>query len=190
MIATLLLAAGASSRMGVRDKLMEQIDGQPLLAVMAARALENGPLYVTLPARDHPRAGTLPQAAQVVAVTGQMSDSIKAGIAALPDDMTGVVILPADMPAIAATDIAAIITCAEASQAPIVRATTDDGKPGHPIYFARSVFDELATITGDRGAHAICVTHKADTEFVPLAGNRARLDLDTPEEWSAYRRTL
>ena len=53
MIATLLLAAGQSSRMGGRDKLLETVDGVPLLALLTARALRVGPTFVTLPSPAH-----------------------------------------------------------------------------------------------------------------------------------------
>ena len=39
MIATLLLAAGKSSRMGARDKLLEIVDGVPLLRQSTGQAL-------------------------------------------------------------------------------------------------------------------------------------------------------
>lgn len=190
MIPILLLAAGESSRMRGADKLLEELNGKPLLQIMAERALAHGPVYVTLPAADHPRHTALPKAAQPVIINGAMSDSIKAGIAALPDTALGVVILPADMPDITADDIGTILTRAQTSQASIIRATTETGDPGHPIYFARRLFPDFADLNGDNGATPICKAHAAETEFLPLNGNRARLDLDTPEEWLEYRRKL
>ena len=60
-IPILLLAAGASNRMRGRDKLMEEVDGQPLVARMArmARAATDGAVLVTLPPQPHPRHGAL-----------------------------------------------------------------------------------------------------------------------------------
>ena len=102
-IAILLLAAGASSRMKGRDKLMEEVDGQPLLTLMCRRAALTGlPVYVTLPGPSHPRAAATGDAIQVPvpdAAEG-MSASIRRGTAALPDDTQAVMILPADMPEI------------------------------------------------------------------------------------------
>lgn len=186
MIPTLILAAGKSSRMGGRDKLLEQVDGLPLLTRQAERALDAGPVIVTLPSADHPRAAVVPTGVTTVVVAGQMSDSIRAGIAAVPDDASGVVILPADMPDITAADIAAIKAAASGNIA-IVRAATDDGEPGHPIYFARKTFPDFKGLIGDRGAFRICENWLDDTKLIPLNGQRARLDLDTPEEWDRYR---
>ena len=189
MIATLLLAAGSSSRMGGRDKLLEPIEGVPLLEVLARRAISVGPVFVTLPPGDHARRFALPQAAQPVEVADAdlgMAHSIRAGIDALPDASIGVMILPADMPDISADDLAAIKARALETRARIVRATTENGEPGHPIYFAASEFPRFDTLTGDVGAFSLCEGMEADTETVPLNGDRARLDLDTPEDWDAY----
>lgn len=185
-IPTVILAAGRSSRMGARDKLLEDIDGLPLLRRQVERALESGLVIVTLPSADHPRAAVVPARATIVVVAGQMSDSIRAGIAAVPVDAPGVVILPADMPDITAADISAVKAAATDDIA-IVRAATQDGKPGHPIYFARKTFSDFNTIEGDRGAFRICENWPDDTKIVPLNGQRARLDLDTPEDWDRYR---
>jgi CTP:molybdopterin cytidylyltransferase MocA len=189
MIATLLLAAGKSSRMGARDKLLETVDGVPLLALLTARALIVGPTFVTLPSADHPRRSALPQSAQIVVVDANlgMAHSIKAGIAALPDTATGVVILPADMPDITAADMAAIHAAASGSNLPIVRANTQDGRVGHPIYFAASQFHRFADLDGDRGAQRLTVGLEDQIRLVTLDGDRALLDLDTPEDWAAYR---
>ena len=187
MIATLLLAAGQSSRMRGGDKLLEIVDGKPVLGLLAARALTLGPTFVTVPALNHPRRKVLPNAAQVVAVQGQMSDSIKAGIMALPDTTSGVMILPADMPDITAQDMAAIHAAARASDALIVRAATEDGRAGHPIYFAATLFHLFDTLSEDRGAFRLAKGYEDQTLLVPLRGDRARLDLDTPEDWAAYR---
>lgn len=190
MMPTLLLAAGQSSRMRGGDKLLEPVAGQPLVRLMADRALETGPCLVTLPSADHPRRVVLPKAVQVVAVAGQMSDSIRAGVAALPAEATAVMILPADMPDITARDMETLKAHARTSGALVTRATTCDGKPGHPIVFDRALFGDLQRLTGDRGAYTLCRDHLDRTAFVALAGQRARLDLDTPEDWETYRKGL
>lgn len=193
MIVTLLLAAGQSTRMQGRDKLLEQVQGQPVLALLANRALAVGPVYATLPAPDHPRCAVLPAGAVPVIVQGAhlgMSASLRAGIAALPENTTGVIILPADMPDITTQDLAAIRQHALITRAPIIRATTPDGQFGHPAYFAASQFPRFAALTGDRGGAVLFKGMEAQTRTVILQGDRAVLDLDTPEDWAAYRHRL
>lgn len=187
-IPTLLLAAGASSRMGGSDKLLRKIRGHPLLTRISARACATGPVYVTLPGDEHPRCTALPKAAHIVPVRGQMADSIKAGISALPADTAGVIILPADMPDITAQDIAIFRETARALDPQILRATNPTGVPGHPVYFSHRLFSEFAKLTGDAGAAPICRKYAAETTFVPLPDQRALLDLDTPEDWENFEK--
>jgi CTP:molybdopterin cytidylyltransferase MocA len=191
MIAILLLAAGQSARMQGRDKLLEKVGDQPVLALLASRALAVGPVYVTLPSPDHPRCAVLPAAANRVFVQDPhmgMSASLRAGIAGLPNDVSGVIILPADMPDITEQDLAAVRQRALDTDAAIIRAATPDGRFGHPTYFAASQFPRFADLTGDRGG-AVLFKHMGQlTQTVTLDGDRAVLDLDTPEDWAAYRR--
>ena len=61
------------------------------------------------------------------------------------------------------------------------------GKPGHPILFAASLRPRFATLSGDSGGQEVTVPLSTQTHIVRLPGNRARHDLDTPEDWAAYR---
>ncbi len=175
------------------DKLLEPIDGVPILQRLATSAVAVAPTFVTLPSLTHTRRSCLPESAHSIAVPNAdrgMAFSLRAGIQALPETATGVIILPADMPDITQNDLAQIHGLAQSDSPTLLRATTDDGKPGHPIYFARHLFAQFDQLSGDRGAFEICQNHAAETTFFPLNGQRARLDLDTPEDWDSYRKTL
>ncbi|KIC26600.1 MULTISPECIES: nucleotidyltransferase family protein [unclassified Leisingera] len=187
-IAILLLAAGASSRMQGRDKLMEEVDGQPLLTLMCRRAALTGlPVYVTLPGPSHPRAAATGDATQVPvpdAAEG-MSASIRRGTAALLDGTQAVMILPADMPEITAQDMLHLAAHFGGPDSPVLRATAEDGTPGHPVLFPRRCFEVLQCLQGDQGARSILTAETVRT--VPLPGRHALTDLDTPEDWAAWR---
>ena len=57
----IILAAGASSRMRGRDKLLELVEGDPLLRRQAqmVRDVTSGPVIVALPPMPHPRYAVL-----------------------------------------------------------------------------------------------------------------------------------
>lgn len=194
MIPILILAAGRSSRMAPRDKLLEQLDGESLLSRTVRRACLVAPTFVTLPSNRHPRAACLPREATSVPAPGAgrdgLSASLQSGLKALPKDCPAVMVLPADMPALTTEDIRNVYDRATVTTAPIVRATTATGVPGHPVVFKRILFPDIMTLRGDRGAAALCSAQSSQTEFVQLPGQRARLDLDTPEAWKAYRESL
>ncbi|WP_138933905.1 nucleotidyltransferase family protein [Roseovarius arcticus] len=188
--AILLPAAGASSRMDGRDKLLEIVDGKPLLVRQALRALATGaPVYVTT-RHDRPaRIAALDSldVAQVhVADPDQgLSASIRAGVAALPGDVTALLVLLPDLPDIETADLHTMIAAQVAAPDQILRATAQDGTPGHPTIFPRSLFAALGTLTGDTGAQVLL--RKEGFTPVPLLGNRAITDLDTPKDWALWR---
>ncbi|MGY3437036.1 MULTISPECIES: nucleotidyltransferase family protein [unclassified Marinovum] len=191
--ALILPAAGLSSRMRGGDKLLEMVGGVPCIRAMALRGLAAGlSVIVPLPSDSHPRALALAETPVLrlpVPDAGDgMAHSLRRGIAALPDSIDAALILPPDMPDIQTEDLRRLIGAAKAApEALIVQATTKDGTPGHPILFRRAVFTEFAALTGDTGARDILRAHAGARKLVPLPGQRARLDLDTPEDWAAWR---
>jgi molybdenum cofactor cytidylyltransferase len=194
-IAILIPAAGASSRMRGRDKLLEEVDGLPLLRRQALRARETGAhVAVTLPDHDHPRAAALVGLpVQLIGVPDSdqgMSASIRRGVGHLPRNMRAVIILPADMPEIETTDIQRLISSFNATPfAMLQQATAADGTPGHPVVFPQDCFVALQTLTGDHGARDVLRANKNRLRLVGLEGRRALTDLDTPEAWQAWRKT-
>lgn len=187
----LLLAAGASTRMRGTDKLLEDVDGEPLIRRQAqiARAATTGPVILTLPPPPHPRYAALTDLEILClpvpdAATG-LSASIRAGINALPPSASRVMICLTDLPDLTLQDLITVATAP--SQETITRGATQSGKPGHPIIFDRCHFDALKSLTGDAGAKPLL--KNAKTTLIPLRGTHALNDLDTPEDWAAWRAT-
>ena len=193
MFTILLLAAGSSSRMRGRDKLMEKVDGQPLICTMAHRALQAcRTVVVALP----PNADTRFDALNTLDVTTcvvqdaakGMAFSLRAGVAALPKNASAVMILPADMPELDALDLETMIAAWRASPSDaILRGTSTKGRPGHPVIFPKTDFAALQEITGDQGARDVLKANATRVVLVPLPDQHALTDLDTPEEWQAWR---
>ncbi len=186
--AILILAAGASSRMKGRDKLLEPVHGRPLLQVVIHRAAETGmPVYVTLPGPKHNRAVySVPAHPVYVPNAGEgMAASIRAGVAALPPAIEAVMILPADMPEITEEDMLHIAGASHGHDPSIVRACSASGRGGHPVLFPRRYFPELLKVTGDGGAKEILL-HRP-VRKINLPGEHATTDLDTPEHWAEWR---
>ena len=71
----------------------------------------------------------------------------------------------------------------------ILRGTDTKGTRGHPIVFDACLRPEFADLTGDSGGADILRRHKDRIEYVRLPADHATLDLDTPEDWAAYRGT-
>lgn len=191
--AILILAAGASSRMRGGDKLLEVVAGQPLLRLMALRAIGAGKerVFCTLPGPTHQRSACLDGLAVTPVLVADPSEgmgaSIRAGVAALPEDCPAVMILPADMPEITADDLTTILLAHQSAPAAILRAVDHDGTPGHPVIFPADLFPALGACQGDTGARDVLRGHPDRVILVPLPDRHATTDLDTPEDWAAWR---
>ena len=182
----LILAAGASSRMRGRDKLLEEVDGEPLLARQVRIAAATGrPVHVALPAGPHPRRAHLAGAAaiDVPDAAGGIGRSIAAGVSALRDS-PAILLLLGDLPEIGTADLLAVLR-APRGPGQVVRGATASGAPGHPILLPPNAYSGLAGLRGDDGGRSVLRGHS--TRLVPLPGDRARLDLDTPEAWAQWR---
>ena len=184
----LLLAAGRSSRMQGHDKLMEDIDGVPLVRLMASRARKAAvAVRVVLgPDQDARRAAL--DGLDVTIVTAQDGDGMAASIRAGVAGLTGPVLLAlADMPAITAQDFHLMLSLGAQAPQAILQAATRDGRPGHPVLFPADCLTELAQLRGDSGAKAILAAAGDRRHLLPLPDDRAIVDLDTPEDWAAWR---
>lgn len=189
-IAILLLAAGASSRMRGADKLMEEVEGLPLLHRQALNALAaSDSVYVTLPCGPSARRDALHgldiTCIDVPDASEGMAASLRTGVAALPHGTDAVMVLPGDMPGLDADALKAVMAQFDLGEPGVIRGATHDGAPGHPVILPARLFPRLLALTGDVGARAVLRDETAT--LVSLPGDAAVLDLDTPEAWSAWR---
>mgnify|MGYP005755849719 CR=1 FL=1 len=175
------------------DKLLEQVAGRPLLRLMLERAVDvaAGPVLCTLPGPDHPRMACLDglpvTPVPVPDASEGMGASIRAGVSALPDGCGAVMILPADLPELEAEDLRVLMTAWRNDPTAILRATDQTGNHGHPVIFPADLFAALTKCHGDAGARDVLRAHAERIIAVPLPGHRATTDLDTPEDWAAWR---
>jgi molybdenum cofactor cytidylyltransferase len=190
-VAALILAAGASSRMGSPKQLLDW-GGRPLVRAAAevALAARLDPLMVVV-------GGAHAAVAEALAglplriitnpdyAAGQ-STSLRAGIAALGQDADAVVVLLGDQPFVTAAIVEQLVTEWQASGAAIV-APTYAGQRGNPVLFARAVFPELLDIQGDQGARAVLAADSTRVRLIAFDDPRPLADIDTPED---YKRLL
>lgn len=186
----LIPAAGASSRMRGGDKLLELVGFEPMLRRQARMARSVCPhVIVTLRPDDFARRAILSDLAiSLLTVTDAaegMAASIRAG--ALAARTTALMILPADMPDLTSADLQSMIGAIDHLPDQIIRATAQDGTPGHPVIFPPDCLTDLALIKGDAGARSVLQAHKQRIRLIPLPDQHAITDLDTPEDWTAWR---
>lgn len=185
----LILAAGTSTRMRGVDKLLQTVRGKPLLRDRVEAALATGAeVFVTLPEGDVARTDALAGLPDVMLVASPdasegMAGSLRDGIKALPDDAQGVLVVLADMPDVTTLDMQRLRAAYEGGP---LRATGQDGTPGHPALLTRDLFMKISELKGDIGARD--VLNDTPPRLIPLPGCNALTDLDTPEDWINWRK--
>lgn len=191
-IAGIVLAAGTSSRMG-RNKLVETVHGKPLLrnAADAAIASRLDPVLVVTGHQAGQSTAAL-AGAPVTLIHNRryaegLSSSLRAGLAAVPEDCDGAMILLADMPDITPELIDRLIAAFDPRAGRAICVATAGQRRGHPVLWARRYFPELMTLTGDKGGREILQTHAAQVVEIESDDNAPLADIDTVEALAAYR---
>ena len=186
-IAALVLAAGSSRRMGAVNKLLATVDGRPLvrIAVEAASRSEADPV-VLVTGHERERIEAAVAGLDVLRIHNPdhargLSTSLRAGLAGLPDDVDGVVVLLADMPDVTPLVVDRVIG---ASRPGRVVVPTANGRRGNPVLWPRRFFPDLMAVTGDTGGRAL-IEANPDSVIEVEIGEAAALDLDTPEALAA-----
>jgi len=185
-VAAVVLAAGAATRMG-RNKLLLDAGGQPLVCHVIEAASDGGCHHVlAVYSEPEVRAAIGDSATTVLnpdAASGQAS-SLRAGLAAVPEDMSGALVMLGDQPLVGARTVDRLLKAWRREGArPAVASTYGEKKDWRPpVLVDRVLFPELMALTGDVGARAIFARRPELLDTVVAAGRED--DVDTPEDYA------
>ncbi len=199
-IGAVILAAGQSSRFRAEggqevSKLVAQFGGKPLVrhAAEAALASRARPVVVvTGHAREAVQAALagLPLLfAHNADFASGLASSLHAGVAALPGEVAGALVLLGDMPRIEAPLLDRLIDAFAARPLALAAAPVHAGRRGNPVLLSRALFPMLARLEGDEGARRLL--SEADpigVVEVDVESDGVALDIDTPGELAAARK--
>ena len=192
-VAAVILAAGASRRMGPgRNKMLLRLEGESLVHRAARRAAGAGlaPVVVVLGAeaeRVRAELADLPcDFALNPDFTGPTSGSLHKGLERLPAAVGAAVVMLADMVLVTEQMLAAVVATARGSDAPLVVSRYGE-VTAPPLLFRRALFGELLAWTGEGCGKTVVQGHRGEAAFVdwPPA---ALADVDTPEDFAAVSR--
>ncbi|WP_111420421.1 NTP transferase domain-containing protein, partial [Rhodoplanes roseus] len=178
-LAAVVLAAGRSTRMGGPNKLLAEIGGKPLVRITVEQILGSraGPIVVvTGHQRDRVRAALANLPVSFVHnpdYAEGLSTSVKAGIAALPEDVDGAIVCLGDMPQVDHGLIDRLLAAFDPEKGGLIVIPTVDGKRGNPVVWSRRFFGELGRLTGDVGARNLIATYQEAVVEVPAAAAAA-----------------
>lgn len=182
-IAAAILAAGGSSRLPAPKQLL-QLGGETLVRRAARAALSSGATPVIVVTGDAASAVELElKELPVVTVRNDqwrsgIASSVRAAVRAC-GDADALMILLCDQPKINSEEVNILMNAFEQGGRPIAAAAYG-GSLGVPAIFHRSVWPELAQLSGDRGAKAIIFSDEERVTVVTMEA--AAVDVDTPED--------
>ncbi len=186
-VAALVLAAGRSRRMGTRNKLLAVVDGVPMVArvVDAALASVDAGVYVVT-GHEHEQVASVLAGRKVRLVHNPdyaegLSTSLRAGLAALGEDVDAVLVCLGDMPRVSPAHMDKLIAAFDPNQGRAICVPMWQGRRGHPVLWARQFFAEMRTIKGDVGARHLLGEYADLTCEVPVADDGVLVDVDSPE---------
>ena len=198
MIAAVILAAGASTRMGTSKALLADPDGRSFVARIARTFGDAGLDHLVVVTGAHHEAIVTALAAdglsgRVTCVRnpdpsrGQIS-SLWAGLdAVMRPELEAMLMTLVDVPMVRPSTVRAVIEAWRHGRAPIVRPAIGD-RHGHPVLFDRAVFDELRRAPLDEGAKAVVHAHAVDLLNVTVDDEGCLIDVDTPGDYAQLRR--
>lgn len=191
-VAGVVLAAGASRRMG-RNKMLLELEGEPLVRRAARRALEAGlsPVVVVLGHEVEQARAALAGLSVEIATNpdfqGPTSGSLHAGLERLAPDRDAVVVMLGDMVLVTAPMLADLATVAAGDAAPLVVSRYGD-VTAPPLLFRRALFAELMAWTGEGCGKAVVQAHRHEARYVDRPAD-VLADVDTPEDFAAVQKS-
>ncbi|MFA6264693.1 MAG: molybdopterin-binding/glycosyltransferase family 2 protein [Pseudolabrys sp.] len=196
-VAAVVLAAGRSTRMatklGAVNKMLAEIGGKPLVRIAAEQALASrAKPVIVVTGHQHEKvekalAGLPVRFVHNPDYAEGLGTSLRSGIAAVPADVDGAIVCLGDMPQVDSGLIDKLLSAFDPERGALVVVPSIDGKRGNPVVWSRRFFKELMSISGDVGARYLIGQYAEAVVEVPLKGEAALTDVDTPESLSAVK---
>jgi len=186
-VSAVVLAAGRSTRMGGPNKLLAELNGKKLVRIVTEQALASKAKEVIVVTGhqaelvENALAGLKVTLVRNMDFAKGLASSVKAGISAVPKQADGAVICLGDMPMISADLIDRLIETFAPDRGNLIAVPVSNGRRGNPVLWSRRFFNELMTLDGDVGARHLIAKHNETVAEVPVEGDGAFLDIDTPQ---------
>ncbi len=191
-IGIIILAAGASRRMGTPKQLLK-IDNQTLIerAIALTQTIDNQQTVVVLGANAKKISPYISKQEKVNVLINEnwqqgMGTTLKVGIEFFlkqAENFAAIIVMVCDQPYLSSKTLQALITRYHQTEANIVATTYNDIK-GVPALFSSQLFDKLLDLNKDEGARKIIKRYKGKIDVVDFP--EGIYDLDTPEAYQEY----
>jgi len=189
VIAGIILAAGASSRMGTPKALLDYRGETFVGRLVRVLQTKCSPVIVVLGYQADAIRPSVPKAAQIVVnpdpSRGQLS-SLQTALEAFPAEASGFAFIPVDSPAVSEETVTLLADTFEVREpSTLFVIPRHDGKRGHPVFATRPIAAELLALPSTAEARDVVHAHVDRTRYVDVEDTGIFADVDDPE---AYRR--
>ena len=194
----LILAAGASTRMGkpkqlltvkgfnLLDLLLDEVLNSELDLVLLVLGYQAQEIRESLRTDlNHPRL----QIIENKNYRDGISSSIITGLSEVEERYDHVMIILADIPRITSNLINHLLNQYLSSRLPL-GAITIKNRQSHPVIFGRRLYHELHQLRGDRGARDLFLKYPDQVCLVEPEEDYDDMDIDTPEDYLEFQKTL
>ncbi|MFZ0744920.1 MAG: nucleotidyltransferase family protein [Terracidiphilus sp.] len=187
-VAAIILAAGASRRLGQPKQLLEYF-GETLLerALRIAKEAGAAPALAVLGAHFAPICATIPFDDAIPVLNDHweqgLSSSIQAGLNEVDvraPQATGALIMSCDQPRLTSAHLRALLGTFAAQATPSIVASSYSGVQGIPAVFPRATFSVLRALRGDKGARSLL--GQAPCPVIALPFDGGEFDIDFPAD--------
>lgn len=183
-VAAVLLAAGLSSRMGARNKLLIDIEGEPLVRRTARTYLAAGvDVYAVLGHEAEAVRAALANLPLTLLYNPRFAEgqqtSVRAGLDSIPESYDAVLVALADQAALMAADIAALLQVYAQSHRDRILIPFHKGQRGNPVLFPLTIIAEASASVTYRD---FIEAHPERTQRFEAASDHFVIDIDTPDD--------
>lgn len=191
-VAAIILAAGASRRLGQPKQLLE-FHGEPLLERTLRMAAESGaePVLAVLGPHFAAICAAVQFSSAIPVYNEQwelgMSASIHAGMNELSTrapQSDGVLLMTCDQPRLTAEHLRGLLGLFAAQSPAAIVASSYAGTKGTPAIFPRAAFARLLALRGDKGARSVIAEPPCAVVMLPFKGGE--VDIDSPGDLARY----
>jgi len=188
-VSIVILAAGSSRRMGPKNKLLQTVEGQPMIARVVDSALSSKAEHVAM-ILGH-EAGLIKEALrgrEVEFINNSkylkgMGTSVAVGAKHFRNSADGLLICLGDMPWLESKHLNLLIDAFDLNDDKSIYVPEYQGKRGNPVLWHSRFFDELCSLQGDWGARKILEKYSDEICYVEIPTNAISMDLDTPDSF-------
>ncbi len=187
-VGAIILAAGASSRMGKPKATLRYRGGTFLNGLVGLYSRFCDPVIAVLGYHADAVRESIDPSQRVIAAANPapergMLSSLQCGLRALPPGLDGFLFTPVDLPAVSEGTVRTLLDRFRASGASRICIPVHTGRNGHPVVCPNSLAAEFLDLDTGGSPKSVIAANEARVDRIPVDDAGAVNDIDTPRDY-------